>query len=173
MTKKEIEILAEASKAIGDSFLKFSQEIKKGIFCFGYNATPFSFIRDAEGYYYAGGQSVRVFHSHYLLMMPQAQMKKIPVDRENLYLVYPTDFALKLFKLIFGSPQIHKKLFKKIKFWFDERGLVFEYPFLANNTGNFKNLWLLLREIDKIFYQIQLILIYAFYQDGKKFIFQK
>ncbi len=166
MSDEEIKTLSKITLLIKDIFVNFSKKMQGGNFCFGYNATPFSFIRDPEGQYYAGGQSVRVFHAHFLLMPPESQMKKIAIDEKESFLIYPTDFSKKLFKLIFGAPTIAKKVFQDTKFVFDERGVV------ARIGDDYQRLWFLLKKIDEIFYQIQLILIYAFYQDGEKFIFQ-
>lgn len=131
---------------------------------FAINATPFSFIKDKEGKFYGGGQSVRTFHLHCFLM-PQ-KLKKIKIPKERAPLVYPTLFSLELFKLIFGYEKIHKVIFEKKKetFKITRRGVVFNWH------GDLKKLVSVLNKIDQIFYQLQLILIHAFYRDSRNFL---
>jgi len=128
------------------------------------NATPFSFIKDKDGQYYSGGQSVRTFHLHYLLMPSKLPKKELSIDEAALS--YPTSFALKLFEMIFLNPRIRRELFKGQDLFFEKtsRGVAFEADCSINQ------LIATLDRIDRLFCQLQLALIYSFYSDSGAFL---
>lgn len=128
------------------------------------NATPFSFIRDENGRYCAGGQSVRAFHLHFL-MMPK-RLEKIEIKADQAPLVYPTSFSLKLLNLVLNQQGMGKKIFNspEIVFRLTERGISFGL------LGEFEQLFAVLNKIDEIFYSLQLSLIFVFYQDSEQFL---
>lgn len=128
------------------------------------NATPFSFIKNADGRFSGGGQSVRTFHMHFL-MMPK-NLKKVSIDPEKAPLVYPTTFSTALFSLLFGSKKIQKLIFgpDRGKMKITNRGVNFNWK------GKLADLVPVLNRIDQIFYKLQLSLIYSFYQDSENFL---
>ncbi len=147
-----------------DCFIKDNPQYRSSQRAFAINATPFSFIRNKEGRFYGGGQSVRTFHVHCFLM--PGKLKKIELPEEKAPLVYPTTFSLALFNLIFNSEKIHQAIFagKEEEFKSTKRGVVFSWK------GGLEDLVSILNEIDEIFYKLQLSLIFAFYQDGQSFL---
>lgn len=128
------------------------------------NATPFSFIKNENGWYYGGGQSVRAFHLHFLLM--PKKLKKVKIDPEKAPLVYPTEFSQELFELIFSKKKIGDHFFagKKIKINITKRGVSFFVK------GNVDSLISVLDRIDRFFYTLQLSMIFSFYQDSELFL---
>lgn len=167
-SKKELEILAEAVSEIYSVFRDYSQQNKKpGRVAFGYNSTPFSFIKDNLGRYYAGGQSVRVLHIHCLLI---PKPKKMLVSKQDLFLVYPTSFSLSLFKLIFFNKRIVKSLgfSSKERIKVDKRGIVIES--FQTNKDSLLRLWQIIRRMDELLYKLQCVLVCSFYQDAQKFV---
>jgi len=167
LRKREQEGLVRLIKLMDKATSCFVQENKAYVDCqpvMAINATPFSFIKNKDGRYYSGGQSVRTFHLHYLLM--PKNLKKKELTLEQAALVYPTSFALKLFTTVFLNPRIRKKLFGNNDLFFEktDRGLAFEVDF------DIKDLVAVLDKIDKLFCQLQLGLIYSFYSDSSAFL---
>ncbi|MFH1561244.1 MAG: hypothetical protein ABID04_01540 [Patescibacteria group bacterium] len=121
------------------------------------NATPFSFIKDEQGRYFAGGQSVRTFHLHYLLL--PSGLPKVSLDKDQIPLVYPTSFSLELFKLLLVDLSLLGNGFSV-----DQRGVTFDW------RGSQEGLIDLLLRLDQLMYRLQLILIYSFYQDSQAFL---
>ncbi len=159
--------LLELEKIVELFFELYEQySVKKGIkgkAAFGFNSTTFSFIKDEGGRYYSGGQSVRVFHLHALLI---PKPKKLEVPQRDLSLVYPTDFSRALFGLIFLNRKIQKKLkiASKTKVIRAKRGVKIEKPLKEKNLGK------IMVEIDRLMYQLQKILTRSFYLDTDRFI---
>ena len=152
-------LLAEAVNrfAAGNSFYRDSRK------AFAYNATPFSFIKDPAGRYYAGGQSVRAFHLHFLLV--PGKLRKMAISSDQAALVYPTEFSLGLFKLFFGREEIRKHLFgKKVPVKVTDRGVSFDFP------ESLEELIFVLDRIDRFFHSLQLAIINSFYRDSRSFL---
>lgn len=163
----QMRILVQVMRLLFLLYNQYREEKKKeGKIVFGYNSTPFSFIKDKEGRYWAGGQSVRVFHLHSLLVPPPRRLR---VKEEDLFLVYPTDFSRGLLTLFFSHKEFQNQIGmerKRIKI--GERGV--EIDSFGTNLTSLFSLWRKIKKIDRIFYQLQLVLITAFYQDGEKFV---
>lgn len=147
-----------------DCFVKENRQYENFPLAMAINATPFSFIKDEEGKFYGGGQSVRTFHFHFFLL--PSGLKKVKVNEEKAPLVYPTSFSKELFRLILGSSKIHKMIFAgaKEKIKYTERGVAFDWK------GEIDSLVPILVKIDRIFYQLQLALIFSFYEDSNNFL---
>jgi len=167
LRKKEQVGLVRLIKLMDKAMCCFKEENKDYDDCqvvMAINATPFSFIKNKNGRYYSGGQSVRTFHLHYLLMPNGLPKKELSVDEAAL--AYPTSFALKLFEMVFLNPRIRKNLFGNSELFFEKasRGVAFEADFEA------EQLVAVLDRIDKLFCQLQLGLIYSFYTDSSAFL---
>lgn len=151
--------LAEIVDQVREIYKKLGHKLTLAI-----NATPFSFIKNDEGRYFAGGQSVRTFHLHFLAIPENLEKQKI--SDEEAVLVYPTDFSKKLFSLIFVNPDIQSYIFGDVKpkFVDYERGVEF------TSRGSLKSLIEIINKIDELMYQVQLSLIYSFYVDSEEFL---
>ncbi len=167
---KEVGLLASISSLMAEKYQDYASMGKKGSFAFGFNSTPFSFIRNKEGRYYSGGESVRLFHAHFLLFPPKEKMYKFRVNKKDLYLVYPTDFSRELFKIIANSKKIVDQVFGKMKPKVGERGFEFSYPLSGDLDTDMKKLWYFFKRLDDLFSRIELMLIHSFYQGGDEFI---
>lgn len=150
--------------SIYDQMLTTEKKYDQTKLALAINATPFSFIKDEEDKYYAGGQSVRTFHLHFLAV-PQNLEKKEMTEKEAV-LVYPTQFSHQLLELVLSKSSIQNFLFqnKKIGFKVTERGVSFDL------SARIDNLISVIGRLDEIMYQLQLSLIYAFYQDSEAFL---
>lgn len=160
-------VLIKAVEKITDiynSLFEEEEDFKNAKLGMAVNATPFSFIKNEEGKYYAGGQSVRTFHLHFL-GVPQ-DLEKKELTEEEAVLVYPTTFAHQLLELIFSKSGVVDFIFKKENLGFQptERGIQFEY------AGEIKDLMEAVGRLDEFMYQVQLSLIFAFYQDSEMFL---
>jgi len=130
------------------------------------NATPFSFIKNPDTReYYWGGQSVRTFHAH-LLLIPK-NLKKVSIKKNQAPLVYPTKFSWQLFKLILTAKGLSKKVFdsEPVETRITKRGIKF-----VLSPKKRTDLVEILASIDRILYNLQLSLITAFYQDSQQFL---
>jgi len=168
LTDGELKTLGEIMKVFLDLYQNYSRETgKKGKVAFGFNSTPFSFIKDEQGRYYSGGQSVRVFHLHFLLVPPA---KKISVKEDELSLIYPTDFSRLLLRLLFTDKDIQKKigLPRSVEVGEGKRGMEIAWP--LGGRVSFQKLAELLKEMDKLLYAVQLILVRSFYRDAEKLL---
>jgi len=161
------ELMVRIADRIDRAFDSLSREMPRLSKCrkaIVINATPFSFIKNADGRFFGGGQSVRTFHMHFL-MMPR-DLKRVEISPEKAPLVYPTTFSVALFSLIFGAKKIQKTIFGQsgggLKM--TDRGVVFDWE------GGLADLVPVLYRIDRLFYQLQLSLIHSFYQDSKNFL---
>jgi len=166
--KSQRQTLMEIVRCFSKLYKKYSRDFnKKGKVAFGFNSTPFSFIKDKQGRYYAGGQSVRVFHLHFLLIPPP---KEITVKKEEQYLVYPTDFALSLFGLLFTQKKIQEAvgLPAKASVKVGRRGIEIDWP--GWKESSYLKLGEAIEKIDRLLYRVQLILVRSFYQDSKKLL---
>jgi len=165
MTPKEIMALGQISQLLVSCFQEYSLERrKKGKIAFGFNSTPFSFIKDQTGRYYAGGQSARAFHVHFLLIPPP---KKLLVDRDELFLIYPTTFSLALLKLLLLNSAIQRRLgFKRAKIKAGKRGIIIQ---LAGDY-DLTHLWKLMKNSDRLLYRLQALLARSFYEDADRFL---
>ena len=164
VSAKELLVLEEIVDVFTDLYTKYSK--KEGIggrIAFGYNSTPFSFIRDETGRYCSGGQSVRVFHLHALLI---PKPKKLQVSKKDLSLVYPTDFSKALLNLIFLNKKIQKVfgLTDSMEVNKAKRGVKIIKPVRGKELGE------IITEIDKVMYRVQKILVRSSYQDADKFL---
>ena len=141
----------------GNSFYRHSQKV------LAFNATPFSFIKNKDGRYYAGGQSVRTFHLHFLLL--PGRLKKIAVNSDQAALVYPTQFSLSLFKLFFGRGKVRQSLLgKRLPVEITDRGVSFHF------SGDLPELISVLTKVDHFFHRLQLSMINSFYRDSRAFL---
>lgn len=168
MSESETKVLGLIMDLFLSLFEKYSKDYKKpGKIAFGYNSTPFSFIKDNLGRYYAGGQSVRAFHLHCLLI---PKSKKIIVPKSELALIHPTGFSHQLLRMIFKNKMILKKLrmgdskrvYKTI------RGIKIT-PF-STRADSLQNLWESIGKADELLYKVQALLVSAFYKDADQFI---
>jgi len=157
--RKGLADIVEKMKMVYDQILGNDSHFSLAI-----NATPFSFIKNEEGKYYAGGQSVRTFHLHFL-GIPQ-NLEKREFKEKEAALVYPTKFSYLLLEKIFSKKAVQDHIFKKDKVEFEttERGIVYRCQ------ADTEELVLTLGRLDEIMYQIQLSLIYTFYQDSESFL---
>ena len=146
------------------------QLLPKSSFFFGFNSTPFSFVRRPDGLYWSGGQSVRAFHLSYLCLPRTSRMERIFVPERKLGLVYPLNFSQELFKFWFRLPNLQNHILskKRYRYSFNARGLVITIP--GNSIAAFTDAWALMSRIDKIAYQIQLITIYSLYKRSEHFL---
>ncbi len=127
------------------------------------NATPFAFIKNEEGKYFAGGQSVRTFHLHFLGIPQDLETKKL--DEKEAVLVYPAEFSHLLLKLIFNQEGMREFVFKgESKYEETDRGIRFNFE------GEIEELIAIIGRLDELMYQVQLSLIYSFYQDSEQFL---
>ena len=165
LKSRETKVLAKIMETFFEIYENYRSKIGEGKIAFGFNSTPFSFIKDEQGRYYAGGQSVRVFHLHFLLI---PSPKKILVKEEELFLVYPTRFSHRLFKLFLLSPAVKRKLGlrRQVKVASYLRGIKVSLP----EKTSFLELGEFIRRLDSLLYQLQLVLVDSFYEDGKKFL---
>ncbi len=164
LSKGELLELEKIVDVFTDLYDQYSK--KEGIggkIGFGFNSTPFSFIKDETGRYYSGGQSVRVFHLHALLI---PKPKKLQVSQKDLSLVYPTDFSRALLNLIFLNKKIQKSfgLTSSMEVKKAKRGIKIIKPLRGKELG------LIMVEIDRLMYRVQKILIRSFYRDADRFI---
>lgn len=159
-------VLTGAVKKIAkvyDQILSESNKYSDAKFSLAINATPFSFIKNEQGKYYAGGQSVRTFHLHFLAL-PQNLEKKKMTEKEAV-LVYPTEFSHRLFELVLGKPSVQKFIFnQEVDFDVTERGISYSW------VGDLEDLISVIGHLDELMYQVQLSLIYVFYQDSESFL---
>jgi hypothetical protein len=168
MSDRELKVLAEAVLNISSVFGEYSRKSRqKGKIAFGYNSTPFSFIKDRLGRYYAGGQSVRALHIHCLLVPPP---KKMLVAKQDLSLVYPTNFSSLLFKLLFESKEIQEGLgfSRRENASLGERGM--EITWFNKDKKSLLRLWQIIRKVDSLLYSVQSLLVRSFYRDAHKFV---
>ncbi len=131
------------------------------------NATPFSFIKNPKTKeYYWGGQSVRTFHLH-LLLLPQ-KLRKIDLAPDQAPLVYPTKFARELFRLVLTSRGFRRWVSqgsKLIEAKVVPRGVRLRLPLMKGESILER-----LSQIDQVFYHLQISLINAFYRDSGRFL---
>lgn len=168
MSESETKVLGLIMDLFLSLFEKYSKDNKKlGKVAFGFNSTPFSFIKDNLGRYYAGGQSVRAFHLHCLLI---PKPKKITVPKNELFLIHPTGFSHQLLRMIFKNRKIlgqlgidgSKKVYKTV------RGVKIA-PF-PDRIDSLQSLWQSVVKIDELLYRVQSLLVSSFYKDADKFI---
>ena len=164
LSESELIELDKIIDLFADLYDQYSR--KEGIggkVAFGYNSTPFSFIKDETGRYYSGGQSVRVFHLHALLI---PKPKKLEVPQRNLSLVYPTDFSKALLNLIFLNKRIQKSfgITSSMKVKKAKRGVKIIKPIKGKELG------IIMVEVDRLMYRVQKILVRSFYRDADQFI---
>ncbi|MFH1601927.1 MAG: hypothetical protein ABIB61_03155 [Candidatus Shapirobacteria bacterium] len=168
MSDSEANILGQLIAIFTSALKAYAKKNRlKGKVAFGYNSTPFSFIKDKLGRYYAGGQSVRAFHLHCLLI---PKPKKMLIPKNELFLIHPTTFSHKLLCLIFKNQKILKKLgaggakniYKTI------RGV--KISSFSSRPASLQNLWQTVEKIDKLLYDVQSLLVLSFYKDADKFI---
>ncbi len=161
------EQLRSLAKIVTTVISTYQQQPPQAKIAFGYNATPFSFTKDKFGNPAPGGQSVRIFHLHFL-KIPRA--KKVSVKNHDLAIVYPTEFSYLLSQLLIDHPKFRKALnlfHSPEKPKLTKRGIEISCYHCPHHWGNF---WRGLARIDKLLAEIQLILIDAFYQDGHRLI---
>ncbi len=168
MSKSETKVLGLIMDLMMSVYKDYSRVNKLGgKIAFGYNSTPFSFIKNEQGHYYAGGQSVRAFHLHALLI---PKPKAITVPKSELSLIHPTTFSHLLLRMIFKNRSIleslgmgaERKVYKTV------RGIKIS-PF-STRADSLQNLWESMVKMDELLYQVQTLLVSAFYQDGDQFI---
>jgi hypothetical protein len=157
--EKGVRLLVDIYQRLFDQQSKYEQT-KLGL---AINATPFSFIKNDEGKYFAGGQSVRTFHLHFLGVPQDLETKEL--TEKEAVLVYPTKFSHLLLKLIFNQNGIRKFIFdQEIDCQKTDRGVRFSFD------GEIKELIAIIGRLDELMYQVQLSLIYSFYQDSEHFL---
>jgi hypothetical protein len=164
LSKKELLVLEDVIDLFTDLYSQYSKNSGiGGKIAFGYNSTPFSFIKDETGRYFSGGQSVRVFHLHALLI---PKPKKLEVSSKDLSLVYPTDFSKALFNLIFLNKKIQKAfgLTSSMEVKKAKRGVKIIKPIRGKELG------VIMAGIDRVMYQVQRIVARSFYRDADKFL---
>jgi len=163
LSDEELSILGEITEAISNVFRAYAErKMIQGKLAFGFNATPFSFIKNKKGEYYAGGQSVRVFHNHFLLI---PKPKKLSVKEEELSLVYPTDFAIDFLDMILRNDGAKTLigLAEGESIVRGERGM--EIRLRAGSKT-----WGMIKKIDQLLYEWQMMILRAFYRDADQFL---
>ena len=162
-------MLAEITAIVKRSMQAWWQ-LPESSFFFGINSTPFSFVRRPDGLYWPGGQSVRTFHLSYLCLPRESLMEKVFIPENKLGLVYPLNFSRELLKFWLRLANLQAFIFngESYRHSFDDRGLIVDIP--GSGIESFANIWALINRIDKIAYQVQLVVIYALYKRSKRFL---